>query len=117
MHKSAIFGVMCGLFMATAAVSEEIRVNGLSEKVNLESENFSLHKTFEDTRYISELHYDAENQYLVYKQKSTYYQRCGVSQVVVDAWLSADSIDSYYKSHILKHYKCCDENMPDCSYE
>ena len=115
--KALLMSLGLAALLAPAAYAEEVQVKGRRDAVQLKSENFSLHKDFDDSRLIKEIHYDEANQYLVYRLKNVYYQRCGVPKKTVDNWIEAESVNNHYKTYITNYYSCCDENMPDCEYK
>jgi hypothetical protein len=116
MTAKAIGVGICALVLTTTAAAELVSVKDRRGRINLESQHFTDHHTFEGTRYIRELHYDADRDYLIYKQKSNYYQRCDVPQGVVSDWIASPSPDSFYRANVLEYFGCCKGCPPDVDY-
>jgi hypothetical protein len=104
MKAKTIFLCVLILPVAGTALATEVSIKGTRDRVDLDSPGFQM--TELDSRLVSEIHYDADRQYAVVRVRGGYYQKCGLSQSDMDAWLADESPSQYYMQYVKDAFDC-----------
>jgi hypothetical protein len=72
-----------------------------------------FHCTITRSSFINRLCYDAKESYVLVSLNGTYYHYCEVPSSIVDQWLTADSMGTYYNANVKGHYDCRTHRMPN----
>jgi hypothetical protein len=93
------------------AAAQQVTIAGRDSTVNLGSQKFLRHE-LRDARLVKEIYYDQEDEYLVYRLRTIYYQRCEVPADILEEWLQADSPDGYFRRQVEDSFECDSGNTP-----
>lgn len=91
------------------ASARDIEVKYRSDLVNVDDfTNYSLKRS----SFVNEILYRKNDQYLLVKLKSTFYQYCKIPNSTVRNWIASDSLGAFYQRHIKGKFDCREKSHP-----
>jgi len=97
--------VAVAVLFASAAFARDITVKYRDDPVDVDNGYFE-EMELKSSSLVQEIYYDAQNQYLLVRLKSTFYHYCNIPAEYVSEWVNADSLGSYYRDCIKGDFGC-----------
>lgn len=99
--------IVAALLFASSASAESVSVK---YRGSVELAKFSCRGT--DSSLVHRICYRANRQYLIAQVGGEYYHYCRMPQVVVNKWLAAPSLGSFYNAQVKGRYDCREGGVP-----
>lgn len=93
------------LALCSSAFAKDIVVKYRDKPVNISNGHFES-PSLKASSLVNEIHYDKSNQYLIIQLQSTRYHYCGIPAPVVNNWVAAPSLGSFYIANVKGRYDC-----------
>jgi hypothetical protein len=109
--RFALFTLLFTFVTTQSASALTVQPYGHDKPVKLDGPNF-VAREMPSGCAIQGVYYDAENEYVVYKERMLYRHRCGVPADVIEEWANDTGADRFYERKIEDRYECHSRNLP-----
>jgi len=91
------------LIVYSTVFARDIAVKYRKTPVNVDSfKEYSL----KSSSLVKEMLYDEENKYLLVRLNKNFYQYCFIEKNIIQSWVNADSLGSFYRNNIKGKFSC-----------